>query len=132
MQGAPEVILERCKYIIGMNGDVFQLGERSSADIRTNIVNAMGRQGLRTICLAYVDHVRKSKEPLYCQMNDNARPFKIFGDSEHLDFESDASYRDMTCVAIFGIEDPVRPGVCFEPIVNSVVSCCLSLRTIIW
>ena len=105
--------MERCKFIHGINGNVFQLSERSISDIKSNVVNEMGRQCLRTICLAYVDHVRASKHSLYCQSGDTTRACKLIGDEDIVHWDDDASFRDLTCVAIFGIQDPVRTGVSF-------------------
>lgn len=68
------------------------------------VIEPMACEGLRTICIGYRD-LPCDPEP---------------------DWENEAEIvTDLTCVAVVGIEDPVRPEVCTVKIMYSVSSKCI-------
>lgn len=83
----------RCSSIIGTNGDVRNFRPRDRDEMVKKVIEPMACEGLRTICIAYRD---------------------LPGDPEpEWDNEADI-VADLTCIAVVGIEDPVRPEVCGE------------------
>lgn len=84
-KGASEIILQMCDKIIDSDGNVVPLSEKDSNDIM-DVINHFACEALRTLCLAFRD------------MDDGYN-----GD----DIPTDG----YTLIAVFGIKDPVRPGV---------------------
>ena len=56
-KGASEIILARCKYILGKNGEIRPYGKHDLDDTTRNVIEPMASDGLRTIGLAYKDYV---------------------------------------------------------------------------
>uniref|UniRef100_A0A0K0F2H5 Calcium-transporting ATPase n=1 Tax=Strongyloides venezuelensis TaxID=75913 RepID=A0A0K0F2H5_STRVS len=99
-KGASEIILSRCKYILGNNGELKHFGQNELTDMTTNVIEPMASDGLRTIGLAYKDYV-------YENGNDN----EVVIDGT-IDWDNEEAIREgMTAIAIIGIQDPVRPEV---------------------
>ncbi|KAF3327162.1 putative calcium-transporting ATPase 5, plasma membrane-type isoform X1 [Carex littledalei] len=84
-KGASEIILGMCDKMIDSEGDVKPL-EESKMKETLDIINSFASDALRTLCLAFVD-------------------MEGYNESEEIPTEG------YTLVAIFGIKDPVRPGV---------------------
>lgn len=80
----------RCSKILDKNGDprLFKMKDRD--EMVKKVIEPMACHGLRTICLAYRDFPAGA-EPDWDSENE------ILG--------------DLTCIAVVGIEDPVRPEV---------------------
>ncbi|PNH11294.1 putative calcium-transporting ATPase 5, plasma membrane-type [Tetrabaena socialis] len=91
-KGAAEWVLKRCTSMY----DGERVVEMSDADRAKlyEVVTEMAKRGLRCICLTYTDY------PLV----DDSRPADFFEDSDNLD-------RNLVCMAIVGIKDPVRKEV---------------------
>ncbi|XP_052553999.1 plasma membrane calcium-transporting ATPase 4-like isoform X2 [Tympanuchus pallidicinctus] len=89
-KGASEIILRKCTKILDKNGDprVFKVKDRD--EMVKKVIEPMACHGLRTICLAFRDFPADT-EPDW--------------DSEN------EILSDLTCIAVVGIEDPVRPEV---------------------
>ncbi|XP_066839229.1 plasma membrane calcium-transporting ATPase 4 isoform X2 [Anser cygnoides] len=89
-KGASEIILRKCTKILDKNGDprVFKTKDRD--EMVKKVIEPMACHGLRTICLAFRDFPADA-EPDW--------------DSEN------EILSDLTCIAVVGIEDPVRPEV---------------------
>ncbi|XP_059687072.1 plasma membrane calcium-transporting ATPase 4 isoform X13 [Gavia stellata] len=89
-KGASEIILRKCTRILDKNGDprVFKVKDRD--EMVKKVIEPMACHGLRTICLAFRDFPADA-EPDW--------------DSEN------EILSDLTCIAVVGIEDPVRPEV---------------------
>ncbi|NXD66381.1 AT2B4 ATPase, partial [Eolophus roseicapillus] len=89
-KGASEIILRKCTKILDKNGDprVFKVKDRD--EMVKKVIEPMACHGLRTICLAFRDFPAEA-EPDW--------------DSEN------EILSDLTCIAVVGIEDPVRPEV---------------------
>ncbi|NXE69534.1 AT2B4 ATPase, partial [Calcarius ornatus] len=89
-KGASEIILRKCTKILDKNGEprVFKVKDRD--EMVKKVIEPMACHGLRTICLAFRDFPADA-EPDW--------------DSEN------EILSDLTCIAVVGIEDPVRPEV---------------------
>lgn len=83
----------RCSSIIGAGGELRSFRPRDRDEMVKKVIEPMACEGLRTICIAYRD---------------------LPGDPEP-EWENEADIvTDLTCIAVVGIEDPVRPEVCKE------------------
>uniref|UniRef100_A0A673M2C2 Calcium-transporting ATPase n=1 Tax=Sinocyclocheilus rhinocerous TaxID=307959 RepID=A0A673M2C2_9TELE len=89
-KGASEILLKKCSSILGANGEARNFKPRDRDEMVKKVIEPMACEGLRTICIAYRD--------LPC----NPEP----------DWDNEAEIvTDLTCIAVVGIEDPVRPEV---------------------
>lgn len=83
--------VSRCCKILLVNGETRAFKPRDRDDLVKKVVEPMASEGLRTICLAYRDFPASEGEPNW--------------DNEgHI-------LTGLTCIAVVGIEDPVRPEV---------------------
>lgn len=73
------------------NGEAKVFRPRDRDDIVKTVIEPMASEGLRTICLAFRDFPAGEPEPEWDNEND-----VVTG---------------LTCIAVVGIEDPVRPEV---------------------
>ncbi|CAH0492823.1 unnamed protein product [Peronospora farinosa] len=90
-KGATEVVLGLCENMQDINGSIEGLNEGIKAKIGEEVIEKYASQAYRTLCLAYRD--------LDVPAEDTT------------DWADDDLERNLTCVAIVGIEDPVRPEV---------------------
>ncbi|XP_040317943.1 plasma membrane calcium-transporting ATPase 4 isoform X6 [Herpailurus yagouaroundi] len=88
-KGASEIILRKCNRILDKKGEVVPFKNKDRDEIVRTVIEPMACEGLRTICIAYRD------------FSDGEPPWD--NESEIL--------TELTCVAVVGIEDPVRPEV---------------------
>lgn len=102
-KGAAEIILNKCKYIYGKGGILKKFDESMRIRFLKKIVEPLASTGLRTICLAYRDFVFK-------QTAENQVRIKkaIDWDEEE---EEGKIVKNLTCLCVVGIEDPVRNEV---------------------
>ncbi|XP_064331518.1 plasma membrane calcium-transporting ATPase 3 isoform X3 [Phalacrocorax carbo] len=89
-KGASEILLRRCSAILGCGGEARAFGPREREALVRGVVEPMAAAGLRTLVLAFRDFPPGPEPP----WDDEAT---IVG--------------QLTCIAIVGIEDPVRPEV---------------------
>ncbi|XP_011857629.1 PREDICTED: plasma membrane calcium-transporting ATPase 3 isoform X1 [Mandrillus leucophaeus] len=89
-KGASEILLKKCTNILNSNGELRGFRPRDRDDMVRKIIEPMACDGLRTICIAYRDF-SAGQEPDWDNENE------VVG--------------DLTCIAVVGIEDPVRPEV---------------------
>ncbi|XP_023972531.1 plasma membrane calcium-transporting ATPase 3 isoform X1 [Physeter macrocephalus] len=89
-KGASEILLKRCTNILNSNGELRSFRPRDRDDMVKKIIEPMACDGLRTICIAYRDF-SAAQEPDWDDENEVVA--------------------DLTCIAVVGIEDPVRPEV---------------------
>ncbi|XP_061470220.1 plasma membrane calcium-transporting ATPase 3 isoform X13 [Rhineura floridana] len=89
-KGASEIVLKKCTNILNSNGELRSFRPRDRDEMVKKVIEPMACDGLRTICIAYRDFPA-GKEPEW----DNENDIVI----------------DLTCIAVVGIEDPVRPEV---------------------
>ncbi|XP_009583888.1 PREDICTED: plasma membrane calcium-transporting ATPase 1-like, partial [Fulmarus glacialis] len=88
--GASEIILRKCTRILDKNGDPRMFKVKDRDEMVKKVIEPMACHGLRTICLAFRD------------FSADAEP----------DWDSENEIlSDLTCIAVVGIEDPVRPEV---------------------
>ncbi|XP_032734217.1 plasma membrane calcium-transporting ATPase 4 isoform X3 [Lontra canadensis] len=88
-KGASEIILRKCNRILDKKGEVMPFKNKDRDEMVRTVIEPMASEGLRTICIAYRD----------------------FSDGEPTwDSESEI-LTELTCIAVVGIEDPVRPEV---------------------
>uniref|UniRef100_A0A914QDQ7 Uncharacterized protein n=1 Tax=Panagrolaimus davidi TaxID=227884 RepID=A0A914QDQ7_9BILA len=59
VKGASEIMLSRCKWIIGSESTIQLFGEAERTSMIQNVIDPMASHGLRTICIAYKDFVPK-------------------------------------------------------------------------
>ncbi|CAD5220230.1 unnamed protein product [Bursaphelenchus okinawaensis] len=99
-KGASEIIMARCKFILGAGGQVKPFGDQQYADINRSVIEPMASDGLRTMGLAFKDYVPGTPGLNEYQFDEN------------LNLDDEESVREgMTAIAIVGIQDPVRPEV---------------------
>ncbi|XP_016288290.1 plasma membrane calcium-transporting ATPase 1-like [Monodelphis domestica] len=90
-KGRSEIVLEKCCKILDKMGEPVELTETKKEEIFHNIIEPMTSEGLQTICLAFREFSDQEMEPDW-------------------DREEDI-ITELTCIALVGIEDPVRPEV---------------------
>lgn len=73
------------------SGEAKVFKPRDRDDLVKKVIEPMASEGLRTICLAYRDFPAADEEPNW-------------DDEAHI-------LTGLTCIAVVGIEDPVRPEV---------------------
>ncbi|CAF2700040.1 unnamed protein product [Rotaria sp. Silwood2] len=88
-KGASEMVLAKCKSIIGEDNKSKDVNDDEKNKITHDIIEKMANEGLRTICIAYKD---------------------LGKETQNWDDE-DKFVNDLACIAIVGIEDPVRKEV---------------------
>uniref|UniRef100_I3MFX4 Calcium-transporting ATPase n=1 Tax=Ictidomys tridecemlineatus TaxID=43179 RepID=I3MFX4_ICTTR len=88
-KGASEIILRKCNRILDKKGEAMPFKNKDRDDMIRNVIEPMACGGLRTICIAYRDF--DGEEPSWDNENEIVT--------------------ELTCIAVLGIEDPVRPEV---------------------
>lgn len=102
-KGASEIILKKCNFILDCKGKPQPFKVEDQENIVKNVIEPMAEDGLRTICLAYKDyHTDPSTKT-----EDNEEVIKDNHDWE----DEDSVVRNLTCILVTGIEDPVRDEV---------------------
>lgn len=82
-----------------------KLNELERERITKDVIKSMAFNGLRTICLAYKDYLYdNSSQPILANC-------KSIQPNEEPNWDSEATYLNMTLIAVVGIEDPVRKDV---------------------
>jgi Ca2+-transporting ATPase len=89
-KGAAEIVFGLCDRIMDSEGNIVEIDNRTREKLNQEIID-MAARGLRTICLAFNDFEVK--------------------DEEELRNTEDPPERELICVAITGIKDPVRTEV---------------------
>ncbi|XP_068104447.1 plasma membrane calcium-transporting ATPase 3 isoform X3 [Hyperolius riggenbachi] len=89
-KGASEIMLKKCSNMLTGTGELRAFRPRDREEMVKKIIEPMACDGLRTICIGYRDF-QGVPEPDWEKENE------IVG--------------DLTCIAVVGIEDPVRPEV---------------------
>ncbi|XP_069500010.1 plasma membrane calcium-transporting ATPase 2 isoform X7 [Ambystoma mexicanum] len=89
-KGASEIVLKKCGRILDTAGEPRVFRPRDRDEMVKKVIEPMACDGLRTICIAYRD----------------------FPGTPEPDWESENDIlNELTCIAVVGIEDPVRPEV---------------------
>ncbi|KAI5018824.1 hypothetical protein ZWY2020_043712 [Hordeum vulgare] len=84
-KGAPEIILGHCDNVLNGEGDIVPLSDMQKQNV-LNIINSFASEALRTLCVAFQDLDEFSEEQTIPE-------------------------NGYTLIVLFGIKDPVRPGV---------------------
>lgn len=100
-KGASEMVVKRCKWILDADGKPKPFSDADQEILTRSVIEVMAGDGLRTICLAYK---RFTTAP-------SGMPNEVTSPQEPNWDDEDAIISDLTCLAIVGIEDPVRPEV---------------------
>lgn len=100
-KGASEIVLKKCMFIYGKDGKLDRFTKDEQDRVVRNVIEPMAMDGLRTICVAFKDYVRRKP----------TSPHEIQIESEPNWEEEDAIVSRLTCLCVVGIEDPVRPEV---------------------
>lgn len=87
-KGASEIVLKKCTTILDADGNKIPFSSADRNQMIREVIEKMAGNGLRTICLAYRD----------------------FPEAPNWEQESQV-VSNLTCIAITGIQDPVRPEV---------------------
>ncbi|XP_061642388.1 plasma membrane calcium-transporting ATPase 1-like isoform X5 [Phyllopteryx taeniolatus] len=90
-KGASEIILRKCSRILDGEGYLRVFKPKDRDEMVRKVIEPMACDGLRTICVAFRDFPADGGEPNW--------------DAEN------QIVNDLTCIAVVGIEDPVRPEV---------------------
>ena len=101
-KGASEVLMKKCTHIYGPDAQITVLSLDRQREIVDEYINPMANESLRTICIAYKDYVKQN-------LNNAANTHVIGTDPDWSNEQAVTS--GLTCLAIVGIEDPVRPEV---------------------
>ncbi|CAF1139095.1 unnamed protein product [Adineta ricciae] len=88
-KGASEMVLTKCTSILGENNQEKQLTDEQKKHITQEVIEKMAHNALRTICIAYKDLGKDKMD---------------WDDEEKI-------INNLKCIAIVGIEDPVRDEV---------------------
>uniref|UniRef100_A0A0E0MC95 Calcium-transporting ATPase n=1 Tax=Oryza punctata TaxID=4537 RepID=A0A0E0MC95_ORYPU len=102
-KGASEIILQMCDMMVDGDGNAIPLSEAQRKNI-LDTINSFASDALRTLCLAY-------KEV-----------------DDDVDENADSPTSGFTLIAIFGIKDPVRPGV--KDAVKTCMSAGITVRMV--
>ncbi|PIO52813.1 hypothetical protein TELCIR_25876, partial [Teladorsagia circumcincta] len=101
-----------CKWFMGKNGQLVKFTAKDADALVRNVIEPMASDGLRTICLAYKDYV-----PAGGHVGENQIAYTGQPDWDN----EDGILSELTAIAIVGIQDPVRPGLCLLPEVEAYV-----------
>jgi calcium-translocating P-type ATPase len=105
VKGASEIILNRCQYLVSSGGLIRALTAADRQELQTDVVETMAGQGLRTICIAFRDFV-------HAPAGDDELAEHELGYTVEPDWNDETEIiQRLVCLAIVGIEDPVRPEV---------------------
>uniref|UniRef100_A0A0D9XNX4 Calcium-transporting ATPase n=1 Tax=Leersia perrieri TaxID=77586 RepID=A0A0D9XNX4_9ORYZ len=101
-KGASEIVLQMCDMVVDGDGNGIPLSEAKRKNI-LDTINSFASDALRTLCLAYRE-------------------------VDEIDDNADSPTSGFTLVAIFGIKDPVRPGV--KDAVKTCMSAGITVRMV--
>lgn len=90
-KGATEVVLDLCQDMQRVDGSLEALDDAHKAKIGAEVIEKYASQAYRTLCLAYRDLDVPAEDTI--------------------NWSDEDVETNLTCVAIVGIEDPVRPEV---------------------
>lgn len=94
---------------MGLDGVVREFSEAERAAVTKSVISSMASEGLRTICLAYKDY--RFGDGLTTTTSDATGP-NVEWVQQEPDWEDEEQVlAGLTCLAVVGIEDPLRPEV---------------------
>jgi Ca2+ transporting ATPase len=101
-KGASEIVLQKCSWILGRDGTPVRFSVHDQDRMIKEVIEPMASNGMRTICVAFKDYVPDGAVGGEGEISIKQEPN---WEDEH------SIVRDLTCICIVGIEDPVRPEV---------------------
>lgn len=104
-KGASEILLNRCQFFVGSNGNVDEFKIECKERLSRQVIQKMAEDGLRTITIAYKDYVLDSARIATNSEIQIHSEEDICWENEH-DIAS-----QLIGLAICGIQDPVRDEV---------------------
>ncbi|CAL8077870.1 unnamed protein product [Orchesella dallaii] len=99
-KGASEMIMQKCGYMFGKDGKLERFTKEMQNRLVSEVIEPMACDGLRTISVAYKDFVPHKTEENEVQVDCEPN----WDDEENI-------VKELTCLCVVGIEDPVRPEV---------------------
>nr|CAD7260422.1 unnamed protein product [Timema shepardi] len=99
-KGASEIILKKCAFIYGRDGHLEKFTREMQDRLVHQVIEPMACDGLRTISVAFRDFVPGKAEINQVHIDNDPN----WEDEENI-------VNNLTCLAVVGIEDPVRPEV---------------------
>ncbi|KAK0399101.1 hypothetical protein QR680_002900 [Steinernema hermaphroditum] len=106
-KGASEIVLSRCSYILGKDGELTPLGDGQKAEMTKTVIEPMASDGLRTIGLAYKDFVPE---------NAARNEVLMTGD---INWDDEETIRDaMVAIAVVGLQKERNNVRSFDQILN--------------
>jgi Ca2+ transporting ATPase len=102
-KGAPEIVFKFCDKYMNEEGNAVELSEEKKAQITKDVITEQfAKNALRTILVTYVDYTVEE----YNQLKEENNGFKTAEDRAAIENE-----RNLTAVAIFALEDPLRDEI---------------------
>lgn len=101
-KGASEMVVKCCSWALDAKGNPKPFGPQDQENLTVSVIEPMAAEGLRTICVAY-KRIIVDGPPKY--------PSDVIVREEPNWDDEDRLLEGFTCLAIVGIEDPVRPEV---------------------
>lgn len=99
-KGASEIVLSKCKYYLDSDGQAIEMSQEKIDSLTKEVVDKMASNGLRTICIAYREFEKN---------NHNNHDLRL---TVLTDWDDEPNViTNLICLAIIGIEDPVRSEV---------------------
>jgi Ca2+ transporting ATPase len=115
-KGASEIVLAKCTNVLSPTGEVVPLTDPMMQDIKSSVVRNMASNALRTITLAYRDitasEILQEQPKATDQPLEESEIVELADKDVPFDWEDeDNIVKNLTCIGIVGIEDPVRDEV---------------------
>ena len=101
VKGAPDMVMKKCTRIILEDGETYDLTEAKVKEIlEDRVIKAFADKCLRTILVAYKDYT----EAEWAEFSEQNGHFETLEQREQVE-------QDLTIVAIYALQDPLRPGI---------------------
>lgn len=109
-KGASELLLRRCRWIVGPDGAVVPFPVSGQDKMIEEVIGPWSSEGLRTICVAYREFAQRM--PGDAATPDGSDHRSYFDLDTDLDWDNEEFIvSDLVCLCIVGIEDPLRAEV---------------------
>lgn len=97
-KGASEIVLRRCNYICGKNGQLQRFSIEEQDRLVKTVIEPMAMDALRTICVSYKDYIYARDGSV--QLQPNQIPITSEPDWEN----EEEILHNLTCLCVVGIE----------------------------
>ncbi|XP_037048231.1 plasma membrane calcium-transporting ATPase 3-like [Bradysia coprophila] len=99
IKGASDVVLGKCNFLVGQNGEMEQMTDNLRDHLQNEAVKQIARKRLRTITLAYRDFVTDKTDGVH----------EPYVDCEPNWDDEVNVVQNLTFLGVLGIDDPIRP-----------------------